>query len=127
MIKQEDIAADIERLDEEIAALRELRRVLVSRLDKLYYVANIKLDAPVIICHGTEDYCRQYMLEHYPQGEWYSDSTQFSPIDNPERINWAILHSLTKAEKKNWERMQAYIKDANQDTARQIIAMLRGD
>lgn len=127
MDSQESILASIQQIEKEIETLAKYRQALIKRLDVLYYVANISLDAPLIICHGTEAYCKQYMLDNYPDGFWYSDGNQFSPIHNPKNINWAILHSVTKAEKRSWNRIQAYIESPNQDTQWEIIAMLRGD
>lgn len=127
MDKQESILAEIQSIEDEIKALKQRRQTLVGQLDKLYYVTNIKLDAPIIVCHGTEEYCRQYMLDNYPLGHWYDGTTQFSPINNPKYINWAILHSVTRAEKRDWARLQAYIENETKETAWDIIAMLRGD
>lgn len=122
---QETILENIERLEREISALSRQQQALISQLDTLYYVANYGLDAPVIICHGTEEHCRQYMRDNYPLGAWYHGSSQFSPMHNPNGINWAILHSVTKAEKREWNAIQAFIDKPNQETAWEIIAMWR--
>lgn len=124
---QEIILSEIERIDNQIRELSRQRTLLESQVDKLYYVKNIYIeDAPLIICHGTEDYCKQYMRDNFPYGAWYHGSNQFSPMYNPKHINWAILSSVSKADKQDWERVQSYISNPNKETEHGLIAMWKG-
>lgn len=124
---KESILSEIEEIDNQIKILLRHHDLLESQVEKLYYVRNICIDGvPLIICHGTEKHCRQYMIDKYPDGLWYFGGNQFSPIDNPKQINWAILSSVSKVKMQDWDRVQSYISNPNRETENGLIAMWRG-
>lgn len=127
MSEQNKILDRIEEINHEIEKLTRERMTLKNQLPKVYYVQNISIeDAALILCHGSEAHCRQYMLDHYSQGHWYSGTSQFSPIENPRRINWAVLNHVNAANTKEWKAVHDYIENPNEETMYSLIAIWRG-